>query len=129
MGICSSAGRHSPRGPMVNVAFSSGTIKGRNSSSARKSASKMNGVWFSTSGCPMAIAGLFSVLTDLAPLHDDIAGRLDVHLAGAVERQVLPLDGDVAVLLHRDAGLPRLDHDLVADVDLQFLADLDHVVL
>src|SRR5215217_6112693 len=70
-----------------------------------------------------------SVLQDLRSLHHDVAAGLDVDLPGAVDRDVLALDLDRSILLHRDAGAAGLDGHRVARVDHEVLADLQCVIL
>src|SRR5690606_23001012 len=53
--------------------------------------------------------------TDLS-LGFAVHGGLDVDVAAAVYLDVLTLDRDVAVLLHRDRGRATLELDLVADL-------------
>ena len=54
-----------------------------------------------------------SVLVDLRALHRDLARRLHVDLARAGDGDVLALDRDRAVLLHRDRRRAAFQHDRV----------------
>src|SRR6185503_16704772 len=73
--------------------------------------------------------GPCSVLLNLAPLHHEVAGRLDVDFAAPFEGDVLALDGDRSVLLQRDAGIAALEHDGLANGDDELLFDLELVIL
>src|SRR5689334_2329816 len=53
------------------------------------------------------------VLKDLLPLHRDILACFHIDLAGALDRDVLALNGDCSILLHNDRSAPGFEHDLV----------------
>jgi hypothetical protein len=65
----------------------------------------------------------------LLPLTTTSLDAFTVDLPAAFQRDVLSLDGDRTVLLHRDARRTGLNRDLIASVDQQFLADLSSIVL
>src|SRR4029079_1079167 len=69
-----------------------------------------------------------SVLLDLAALHEDVTVGLYVQLAARDDRNVLALDLDGAVFLHRDAGIATLQRHFVSRIDDELIRDLQHVV-
>src|SRR6476661_519985 len=70
-----------------------------------------------------------SVDSHFAALHDDIARCLHVDLSATLDRDVLSLDGDRPILLHRDTGAAGLDRHRVSSINDKVLADLVRVVL
>src|SRR5262245_1364844 len=70
-----------------------------------------------------------SIVRDVASLHHDVAVRLRLDLAAALNRYVLALDDDRAVLLHRDAGISGLQDDRVTRIDAEIVGRLCQVVL
>src|SRR5262245_11063378 len=91
------------------------------------------GVNNSSAASPLAACGLgagmvrTSVLEDLLALEGHVLGRLADDLAGPLDRDVLALDEDRPVLLHRDARRPRRQGDGVGRGDRQGLADVQRV--
>src|SRR5687767_16034253 len=65
----------------------------------------------------ISLVSSFLILSDLASFDHNVARCLDGDLPASVERDVLALEGDGSVLLHRDAGAARLNRNLIADVD------------
>src|ERR1017187_9174269 len=70
-----------------------------------------------------------SILADLAALEDQIGRGLHRDLAARVARDVVAFEDDVAVLLQRDARVPRLNHELFVRVDDELLTDADRALL
>src|SRR5690242_2323200 len=66
-----------------------------------------------STGSSATFAFITSVLCDFAALEDHVTAGFHIDLAATVERNVFALDGDGAVLLHGNAGRPRLDHNLL----------------
>src|SRR5687768_7386466 len=58
-----------------------------------------------------------SVLLNLLSLERHVLAGLGLEGAGSLEGQVLPLDLDGAVLLHRDGGIAALDDDRLLALD------------
>lgn len=71
-------------------------------------------------GVPRSIVEIY-----LATFHVDTAIRFDVDLAASRDRDVLALNGDRAILFHRDARAAGLDRHGVARVDDEVLTRFD----
>src|SRR5262245_19922452 len=106
--------------------------RGRRVSPSRRSCSlSLGSVSNGSFTAPMAIPSLPPVSVDayFAALDHHVAVGLHIDLPRAADRNVLALDRDRSVFLHRDACVPGLDRHRVTRVDNQVLAHFERIVL
>src|SRR4051812_48306782 len=65
----------------------------------------------------------------LTPLERHLTGGFHRNFSRALKSQIFSFDLDCAVLFHMDAGITRLDRDFVADVEHEFLGNLNGLIL
>lgn len=65
-----------------------------------------------------------SVLEYLRPFHDDVAACRDIDHARAFDRDILALDMNRSILVHRDAGTACLDGYRLTGIDDGIFSDL-----
>ena len=69
------------------------------------------------------------ILRYLAALDDHFPSCLRCHLTRRLDVHVLPLDGNITILIRRDRGTPRLDRNLFACSNGDVFASLDLEIL
>src|SRR5579863_3566460 len=72
---------------------------------------------------------LRSILLNLRALHHDVAVRLHIDAAASLNRNVLPLDRDRPVFLHRYTGITRGDRYRITRRDGQIVGHRQRIIL